>query len=438
MSDLAHVMALIAETKWAITPSTLSAIVSIANRDSHASFSDFHGTDKGAYVGDLGASVPGTRFSSVVGNTGILTIDGPILPRAGMMRGMSAPELASYERMSQEFLAFEEMAGITNILFVLDSPGGAVSGLSEFGSMLKNSKKNVQAYVMGNAASAAYWIASSASKIFSTDTGEVGSIGTVATIRDSREADKKSGMRTIEIVSSVSPNKRRDIDTEEGKAAMQKIVDALGDTFVERVAENRNTTRDNVIKSFGAGDMLVAAEALSVGMIDEIITLRALLARNNSSKSNFITGGRMAEQQTGASTEAPNILSAEGFLASNAEGYASIIALGAAKERERLASLDAITHPGAAALVAAAKLDPNGSASSVKAAFADLVLSGKVDVAVKTATDDVDAEVDAARELGKLSASIPSGSTASPTASQEAERAALRKAAVDAGNGVQA
>lgn len=417
---LSNIMALIADTKWAISPATLDAIVSIVQRESHATFEHFHQVKKDAYVGDLGNRITGTFFSSKLGSTGIIVLDGPILPRAGVLKGMSGPELASYERLSQDLDILENDDSINTILFVLDSPGGAISGVHEFGEMIKKSKKKTQAYVMGNAASAAYWIASSTSEIYSAPTGESGSIGTVATIRDYREADKKSGVKTIEIVSAVSPYKRRDYDTDEGKAAVQKIVDQLGEIFVATVAENRKVSRDHVLAHFGQGDMLVAEDALKAGMIDGIMSLRDLLSKNNL---------------THTTPKGSLSMTVEEFKKENSEGYAQIIALGAAQERERLSAIDAITHPGAKDLVAAAKADPNGSAADVKSKFADLVLTGKIALSPASpvsASDKSESHIDAARKLGKLASQVPSGE--SKTSASEDDTLALIEAAAQAGS----
>jgi len=287
MSSLQALLATALETKWAILPKTLDAIVSIIQRDSIAEYGHFHSAQKLAYVGDLGSAVSGTRFTSRYGNTGILTIDGPLVPRAGMMRGASAPELASYEAISAEFLALESDPSIKNIMFVLDTPGGAVSGVSDLAALIKSSDKNTQGFVMGMAASAGYWIGSSVKQLYSANTGEVGSIGVVAAMHDTSAADAKSGIKVIEIVSSISPNKRLDPSSDAGRSAVQTIVDSLGEIFVGTVAENRKVTREDVISKFGAGGMLVASAALNVGMIDGITTLKSVLKSNNSVNATF-------------------------------------------------------------------------------------------------------------------------------------------------------
>lgn len=435
MTQLNMLLAAALETKWAMLPGTLDAVISIIERDSHAEFAHFHKASREAYVGDLGESVKGTHFTSIVGNTGIITIDGPLVPRAGMYRSISSPELASYERLSQEFIALEENPKITNILFVLDTPGGAVSGVSEFASLIKNSEKNTQAFIIGMAASAGFWIGSSVKRIFSSNTGEAGSIGVVAAMRDTREKDKKEGVQTIEIVSSVSPNKRVDPLTDSGRAEIQRVVDSLGEIFVSTVAANRNVDRATVIEKFGAGGMLVASSALNVGMIDEITTLKDLLSKNNStsattSKSITMSEGIMSTKTdaTPSAADTNKIMSAEEFKQNNPTAYDAILKEGAEKERARIQGIESISHPDAAALVKEHKFNGSSTKETVALAFAEQL--SKQSEESKTSTAAV---ADAARALSNTLQAVPSG-TASTSSTEDDTRAALAKAMADGAN----
>lgn len=131
-----------------------------------------------------------------------------------------------------------------------------------------------------------------------------------------------------------------------------------------------------------------------------------------------------------AAANAPAILTADEFKASNPQAYQDILALGASAERDRIAALDAIQHPAAQDLVAAAKLDPKGNASDVKSAFAELVLSGKV--ALEAPKPDTSAHADAAHELAATAAQIASGAKTSDPKADEA--ASLISAMVSGGN----
>lgn len=444
MSNLQLLLATALETKWALPLKTLQSIVSVIERDATGIDAlSFHLQKREAYVGDLGERIEGARYTTIQGNTGIITISGPIVPRAGMMQGASTPELASYERLSSEFMMLEKNPQVKNILLVLDTPGGAVSGVTEFSQMIRNSTKNTQGFIIGMAASAGYWIGSSVKTLYSSRVGEAGSIGVVAVIQDRREADAKSGVKTLEIVSSVSPNKRLDPFTKEGKDSIQGIIDSLGDIFVSTVAENRNVSSDVVTSKFGAGGMLVAADALEVGMIDGITTLREIIQQNNDPASQFtsisMSEGIMATAP-GATHSPDKVMSAEEFRQHNPSAYADILSLGANSERDRIAGIESITHIDAADLVLAGKKDPKATRESVALAFATRISDPAFKSAAATAKEsqapaEATMAAEAARKLGADASSVPAGATqTTPSETKAAAQNSLLAAMVEGMN----
>lgn len=268
MPKYPHILSEIARTPWAITPAALRGIVSAAEGKLDArDYPTFHGAEPGKQLeisAMLGEKQGGARLSSVRDGLGILQINGPIVPRADAFTDMSG--LTSVDRLSAEFSALAADPGVRHILLVLDSPGGAITGISEFASQVDAAAKPVTAYIYGMAASAAYWIASAADEILAGDTAMTGSIGVVMTLYKGDEDE-------IEIVSSQSPLKRPDPENEEHLGDLQREVDGLADVFVQTVARNRSTTPAAVIEKFGRGGMLLPTEAVRVGMIDGQSTL---------------------------------------------------------------------------------------------------------------------------------------------------------------------
>ena len=183
------------------------------------------------------------------------------------------------------------------------------------------------------AASAAYWLASASSEMVITNTGELGSIGVVAIFRDTSAKDEKQGIQNIEVVSSVSPNKRLDPKTSEGKQLIQNVVDELANIFVETVATNRNVSVDDVLNNFGKGGMLVAQSAITAGMADKIGSFENLIS--SLIKSNNIGGIYMSKKITEATAQDVKIENPELYKAIQAEvvpGITSIEAINQAKD----------------------------------------------------------------------------------------------------------
>jgi ClpP class serine protease len=258
---------------WAITPHAMRGILNALEGDlSEADYSRFHGISreqKAEFLAQFGDAVDGTKYTRRDGNVGLLFVSGPILPRASMLSEMSG--LVSAETLGKEFNALEADASVDQIVFVMDTPGGAITGISELASSIKASDKATTAYVFGMAASAGYWIASAADKVISADTGLAGSIGVVSTFYTKRDDT------SVEIVSTQSPKKRIDINTDDGRQEAQGLVDDLASVFVGTVATNRSVSADTVLERFGKGSVMVASKALEAGMVDGIASLSNLV-----------------------------------------------------------------------------------------------------------------------------------------------------------------
>ena len=268
------IMAEIERTRWAITPEALEGLLRAVEQGLTAEdYKIFHAFDemkKSALVSDLGDPISDTGAAFKKGENGILFMDGPIVPRASIFTEISG--LVSIEDLTRDFQTLESDANLKRIVLLIDSPGGDITGISDFSNLVKASPKKNTAFVFGMAASAAFWIATGADEIVSTDTGLAGSIGVVITAR--RKLD--SGL-SREFISSQSPLKRADPDTQEGKESIQQLANDLGDIFVGAVAENRNVSVETVLSDFGQGGLVVARRALEAGMIDSIQTFDNLL-----------------------------------------------------------------------------------------------------------------------------------------------------------------
>jgi signal peptide peptidase SppA len=262
-------MAEIFGVQWAITPEALTGILTAVKGEGDTLDRDaFHGNDQivhksaGAFLGD---PAEGAKLTRIKGSTGVLFLEGPLVPRADNF--VEASGIVSTERLTSEFRALSENAAIKDILIVVDSPGGAVTGIAELAETIAGCDKKVTAYVTGMAASAAYWIASAADEMIASPTATAGSIGTILTVRVKKDED------TVEIVSTQSPNKRVDATTDEGREKLQTLADDMAEVFVDTVAKNRNVTSAKVLSDFGRGDIMIASKAAAVNMIDKIGTL---------------------------------------------------------------------------------------------------------------------------------------------------------------------
>ncbi|MGZ5615659.1 MAG: S49 family peptidase [Methylobacter sp.] len=247
-------------TPWAIEAEALRTIIGIAQRENNLE----------AVLKERGAPMDNSHKVEIRNGIALIPVTGPLFPRANLFGQISGAY--SVEMLAQDLSATESNPNIKGAVLVIDSPGGHTTMINEFANQVADYSKPIVAYVVGQAASAAYWIASAADKIVMDSSALVGSIGVVAAFDA-----KDSG--TIEIVSSHAPDKRPDIATDGGRAVIQTIVDDMEAVFIDSVARFRGLSRDQITAL--RGSVAVGAKAVSMGFADEIGSLESVI--------NFLT-----------------------------------------------------------------------------------------------------------------------------------------------------
>jgi ClpP class serine protease len=282
-----HLLNRIASMRWAMTRDAMDAVWQIASRElTAADYEIFHRVSldkRKALVADIGEPFGESKTAFVNGDTGVLLFDGPIIPRADSFSAMSG--MISLDTMTADLKAFAEDPSIKQIVGLFDTPGGDVTGVSEFSDLVRSMSKPTVGFAYGSASSAGYWILSGFKRRVASKTATVGSIGVVAKFRVNKDDN------SVEIVSAQSPDKRPDIESKEGRASIQVVVDELADVFVSDVARNMGVKKQKVLSDFGKGGEVVAGSALSAGMIDEISTLDTLMSSFNNSTEPAHSGG---------------------------------------------------------------------------------------------------------------------------------------------------
>jgi ClpP class serine protease len=118
---------------------------------------------------------------NIYGDVAIIPIHGLLTKRSELFDSFFGT--TSYEEIHELISSAIEDASVRSILLEIDSPGGEVSGLFDLVDFIYESRELKPIYAIANdhAFSAAYGIASAASKIFVNRTSGVGSIGVIAT-----------------------------------------------------------------------------------------------------------------------------------------------------------------------------------------------------------------------------------------------------------------
>lgn len=323
------VRAAIAEP-WAITAEGLETILTVAARENEVSIEALE-----AY---RARHMPSSERLEQRGPVAIMTAVGPMFRRANIFTELSGA--TSYEMMRRDLQTALDDSAIKAIVLNLDTPGGTVNGVDELAKAIyeARSQKRIVAYVGGLGASAGYWLASQASEIVISDAAILGSIGVRMVVSDTGKRDAERGQ--FEFISSQSPGKRADVQSDAGRARIQRTVDALADVFIAAVAGGRGIKAEDVVSRFGGGDVLVGQAAIAAGMADRIGTFEAVvseLTEGRSSKPSSTSRKRtanMADTITKAEHE-----SALGALRAEFEGK---LTAAAASERDRVAAIMAL------------------------------------------------------------------------------------------------
>lgn len=281
-----RIMNFIAGQSWAMQPESFSNLVDIAQREFNKGA--LSKVIEEAVAGREGRPVNNTRTVENRDGVAIIAVDGIISRYATVLHDICGG--VSTEVLAKDFNTALDSPDIKAIIFNIDSPGGASKGLHEFCEMIYQARgrKPIKAYVGGDGCSAAYWIASACDEVIVDATGTLGSVGTVGTITLSKGRDD---VEVLEFVSSQSPNKRLDIKSEEGKAAIQNRLDELTDVFLDRVARNRNKTIQEVIDDFKQGGTLIGQKAINAGMADRLGSLEAIIEELASGRQSPQTNG---------------------------------------------------------------------------------------------------------------------------------------------------
>lgn len=398
---------------WAIEEPWLATILEIASRE---------GEGPEAVAAKLGRPLVNTRNVTTRDGVAVVPVVGPIFRRANMLTEVSGA--TSTEMLARDFRAALDDPAVKAILLDVDSPGGEASGVNELANMIHAARgqKPITAYVSGTAASGAYWLASAADEIVIDDTARLGSIGVVAAYRDTKARDEKAGVRSIEFVSSQSPNKRPDLQSDDGRRLVQSEIDAIAEVFIGAVARNRGVTAEDVVNRFGAGAVKVGAAALDAGLADRAGSFEKTVAelaafdplsvrkpRRRMMKKTTTTTTEATEKPVEAiETDAETVaaLTESARKAGFEEGQKTGLEAGIASERERLLAIEAIAVPGYEKLIAECKADGSSVADTaikqsqaVKASSARHLEAIKSDGAVNvpaaaTSTGEVTTTVD--------------------------------------------
>jgi ClpP class serine protease len=226
-----------------------------------------------------------TKGYNIVGGVAIVQIEGTLVAKSGTLRPWSG--MTGYDGIRQNLLTALADERVDGIVFDVDSPGGECAGCFDLADTIfrARAQKPIWAILSECAYSAAYALASAASKVIVPRTGGTGSIGIIAMHVDMSAAIGKAGLAVTLITYGARKADFSDVAplSKDALARAQADVDQMGATFDALVARNRKLSPDKV-KSFQASTFM-GARGVAAGLADAVMApdaaMRSFIASLN-------------------------------------------------------------------------------------------------------------------------------------------------------------
>jgi len=189
--------------------------------------------------------------------------------------------LTSYAALAAQLDAAVASPDVRAILLDVDSPGGESGGVFDLADRIRAATKVKPVWAVANdmAFSAAYALASAASKVFVSRTGGVGSIGVIAMHVDQSERDLQDGVRYTAVFAG---DRKNDLNphepiSDEAHAFLKAEVNRVYGLFVETVARHRGI-EPSAVRDTEAG-LFFGQAAVAIGLADAIGTFDVALSQ---------------------------------------------------------------------------------------------------------------------------------------------------------------
>ena len=157
------------------------------------------------------------------------------------------------------------------ILLEVDSYGGLPVAGEEIANALMRTTKPTVAFIRSGGASAAYWAATGADRIFASQNSDVGGIGVTMSYLDNSERNRQEGLSYVDLSTGKfkdtgSPDKPLTADE---RAILMRDLKIVYENFIEAVSANRDIPAEEV-RVIADGSTVMGARAVELKLVDEI------------------------------------------------------------------------------------------------------------------------------------------------------------------------
>lgn len=212
----------------------------------------------------------------IIDGIGVINISGPILSESSWWSQYVG--IASYPDIREALISATNNQDIHSILLNMDTPGGSANGVEDIGTLISQINREhitVDAYTKGSMASAGYWLAASANRIYASRLANVGSIGVITVHFDATKQLEMNGVTPTVFrageFKALGGSYEKLSDT--AKAIIQDKLDTIYAEFIAQVAIGRKTSIENVSTNMANGKEFFGFQAAAIGLTDGVLTL---------------------------------------------------------------------------------------------------------------------------------------------------------------------
>ena len=298
--------------------------------------------------------------------------------------------MTGYPEIREALISVAQDASVQHVLLDIDSGGGSVAGVEDTAKLIRAVAgiKPVSAYSDGAMCSAAYWLGSAASNVYVGKSTISGSIGVISTHMERSKMLADAGIGVTVVRSGKFKALANGVEklSDEGKAQIQKIVDAADSVFVDSVAEMRGKSVDYVRASMGQGKEFIGQEAVDVGIADALTSFDKLLSdiRNSLPSDNSFDQNRNKSGNAFAATSNVNV-TGDASMAKKALTEQDIAAIAAGVAAPNVdASTDTVVDVTAPVDAAAPNVEPAAETAPVEPSASDSAVVPNLDALTAT------------------------------------------------------
>ena len=196
-----------------------------------------------------------------------------VFAQGEILYGEGSRDVIGQGSLTRALRKARENENIKAVVLRVDSPGGSslVSDIIWREVVLTKEVKPVVVSFGNVAASGGYYLAVGADKIFAEPTTVTGSIGVFGTIPNIHELSNDIGINAEQVGTNANSVDYSFFEpmTENFRKQLQESIALTYDTFLERVADGRNMTKEAVNK-VAQGRVWSGVDAVTLGLVDEL------------------------------------------------------------------------------------------------------------------------------------------------------------------------